>query len=771
MKLRLIILFSLLSTLIYAQVGMGQWRTHFSYNEMSQVEETPTKVFGVSDGALFSINKEDNTIDTYSKITGQNDFSISFVRYNPTVNALLIAYQNGNIDLLFPEEIENIADIKNKTIAASKTANDILFVNEYAYISCGIGVVVVNLSKKEITDTYIIGANSTPVEVKSIAFLGDSIYALTADGFYVANKNNNMLVDYNNWHYRTNATLTSPANKRLVNFNNKLYLLKTSGEVYNSTDAINFSIFNNSQFFIGLRISDNNLLLHSSNVLLKYNQSLGLETSTGLKITDAVYNNSENIYWVASADSTGLLKIQSGSIIQQIKPDGPATNKIFNVVKQGERLYALTGGKWEADYSFITGSVMIYDFEKNSWKNIIEKQVNPYTLPIKFQDLTHIAVDPTDATHFFVSTYGWGLFEFRNDSFYLRHSADNSGLENSGAPGWSIIDGVLFDKQNNLWLCNDYCPNTVKVLQNNGSWLSLAYTPIKGANSFDKIIITENGLKWLNRPRGGGIFVFDDKGNPSSPTTHQYKEYSSVIDQDGNSVDINRSYAAVEDLDGDVWVGSLKGPVVFNNIEDIFTSDYRANRPKIPRNDGSAYADYLLEGERINAIAVDGANRKWLGTGSSGAYLMSEDGLETIQHFTTENSPILSNAILSITINQESGEVFFATDMGLISYMSDASMSKKTYDTISVYPNPVRENFTGVITINGLMDETTVKITDTNGNLVYQTKSNGGIATWNGYNSFGVKVSTGVYFVMVSNATEKNTENAQTAVGKILIIK
>lgn len=776
MKLKIIILFTLVLGYVQAQVGMGQWRTHFCYNEMSQVEETPTEVFGISDGALFSINKEDNSIDTYSKINGQNDFSVSFIRYSPTLKALVIAYQNGNIDLLNSEGIDNIADIKNKTISANKTANDILIVNEYAYISCGIGVVVANLSRKEIKDSYIIGNNSTTVEVKATAFLGDSIYALTSDGVYVAYKNNNMLVDYNNWYYRTNATLSSPVNKKMVVFNNNLYLLKSTGEVYTSSDAVNWSLFNNSQVFVGVRVTDNNLLLHSSNTLLKYNPSLSLETSTGLKITDAVYNNSENTYWVASADSTGILKIQSGAIVQQFKPDGPETNSIITLKFENERLFALTGAPWDFDIydGEKPGAIMIFD--DNNWKNISNKDVKPYT-NLNFVGITYIAVDKSDKQHFYVSSWGNGLYEFKNDVFFKRHNYLNSTIQDwqQTQPyeydNLQNLDGVCIDNNNNLWVSNELVPNSLKILRTNGSWGQLSYPNLLGRASFDKIIVTQNNFKWFGLPRSsGGLFVLDDKGITTSTIGHEYKFFTSVTDQDGNSISIQPVYCLVEDNDGDVWAGTTKGPIIFNNVEDIFTSNYRVNRPKIPRNDGSEYADYLLDGEKIHSIAVDGANRKWIGT-SSGAYLMSEDGLETIQHFTTENSPILSNTILSIAIDNESGEVFFATDMGLISFMSDASSPKKSYDTITVYPNPVRENFAGVITINGLMDETTVKITDTNGSLVYQTKSNGGIATWNGYNSGGVKVSSGVYFVMVSNATEKNSENVQTAVGKILIIK
>jgi len=780
MKIKLALLLAIIPFFTQAQVGMGKWRTHFSYNEISEVEESPTKVYGVSDGALFSINKEDNTIETYSKIDGQNDFSISFIRYNSTTNALVIAYQNGNIDLLNSTGFDNIPDIKNKAISISKTANDILFDNEYAFISCGIGIVLVNLSKKEITDTYIFGSNSTMVEAKSVAFFGDSIYALTKNGIYVANKSNKLLVDYNNWHFRTNPILSLPQNKKIVPFNNKLYLLKSTGEVYSSSDLTNWSLFNNSQAFTGIRVSDNNLVLFSSNTVLKYNQNLNLETLSDLKCKDVVYNSTKNLYWVAASDSTGVLKIQSGNIIEKFKPDGPATNKIINTKFENGRFFALTGAPWDfAIYDYqIPGAIMI--FENNSWKNITNKDVKPYT-NINFKATTYIAVDKTDKQHFYVSTAGNGLYEFKNDVFFKRYNYLNSTIEDfqetnpSEYDNLQMIDGVCFDKNNNLWMSNALVHNSLKILQNNGTWTQLSYPYLDKRESFDKIIVTQNNFKWLGLPHSnsawaGGLFVINDMGVTTSTSGHQFRYFTSVVDQDGNDLPIQPVYCLAEGTDGNVWIGTDKGPIIFENIDNVFNSDYTVYRPKIPRNDGSDYADYLLDGQQINSIAVDGGNRKWIGTSNSGAFLMSGDGLETIQHFTTDNSPLLSNSILSIAIDNISGEVFFATDMGLISYMSDAADAQKSYSTVSVYPNPVRENYSGVITITGLMDGTTVKITDANGNLIYQTKSNGGIATWNGKMANGMSVSTGVYFVMCSNATDKNT-TVSTAVGKIMIIK
>ena len=210
-----------------------------------------------------------------------------------------------------------------------------------------------------------------------------------------------------------------------------------------------------------------------------------------------------------------------------------------------------------------------------------------------------------------------------------------------------------------------------------------------------------------------------------------------------------------QDHDGTIWIGTLSGLILAKNPETIFNQNYNFEQIKIPRNDGTDEADYLLDNESINDIEVDGINRKWIATASSGVFLVSADGTETIEHFTTENSPLPSNTVLSIAINQKSGEVFFGTDNSIISYQSDTAEGAESFSDIRAYPNPVREDFTGLITIAGLVENTTVKITDMAGNVVYATTSKGSLATWDGTTTDGKRVSSGVYFAVCTTANKK----------------
>ena len=330
-------------------------------------------------------------------------------------------------------------------------------------------------------------------------------------------------------------------------------------------------------------------------------------------------------------------------------------------------------------------------------------------------------------------------------------------------------EGIALDENGTLWVTNALVTNGIKVKTKDDNWYSYSYDGFVSPWRTDRITVTSNNYKWINWPRSdGGILVINDKGQPENRSSHSFRMIRFLPDQDGNSTLVTPSYCYTEDLSGNVWVGTENGVMEFRNLNTLFSAGYSIRRPKIARNDGTNYADFLLDGQRVNAIVVDGANRKWIGTNASGLLLMSEDGTEKIAHFTEGNSPLVSNQINSLMLNQETGELFVATDKGLMSYKTNAVISEKSLEKIKIFPNPVRENFTGMITIDGLMDGTYVKITDEAGNLVYRTKSNGGRATWDGRNFSGHLVVAGVYFVLGTVEIEGETKSG---IGKFLLMR
>jgi hypothetical protein len=413
---------------------------------------------------------------------------------------------------------------------------------------------------------------------------------------------------------------------------------------------------------------------------------------------------------------------------------------------------------------------MIY--ENGVWNNLWARDVaDPFT-GIYALDFMNVAVNPKDNNHFFVTSYGTGLYEFKNNELLKWYNTTNSPLFNivpSQPTNYIRLDGAVFDKDGNLFLANMDTGNAIKILTSNGVWKQLNFAS-SSQETLGKIIISNQNpnQKWVPSVRKRpGIFIWDDNGTLDDQSDDKNIFYSRFDDPDnvGSFLTPSFIFSIAQDKNGVVWLGTDIGPLLFYNPNRAFDTGYTCSRVKIPRNDGTGQADYLLQNERIRAIAVDGANRKWLGTESSGLYLMSENGQETIYHFTKDNSPLLSNFIMSLNINPVTGEVFVGTSAGLISFQSDAAEASSTFKDVYAYPNPVRENYNGIITITGLVAKTQVKITDVNGNLIYQTVSNGSIATWDGKDLNGRKVSSGIYLAIC--ASEDGT---QSAITKIMVI-
>jgi ligand-binding sensor domain-containing protein len=364
--------------------------------------------------------------------------------------------------------------------------------------------------------------------------------------------------------------------------------------------------------------------------------------------------------------------------------------------------------------------------------------------------------DPENKNHLFVSTWGWGLLEYENNVLVKQYTETNSPLQTiiAGQP-YVRICGLALDKSKNLWITQTEVPGSIKVLKPDGNWIVNPVTI--DAPTIGDIIITKTGHKWIVLPRGHGLFILDDNNTPDIFTDDRYKKM--LVEDKDNKV-ISSVYCIAEDLDGSVWVGTDQGPLIYYN------PDINAFRIKIPRNDGSGLADYMLGTEIITSIVVDGANRKWLGTFSSGAYLLSPDGTIMVKNHNEQNSPILSNSIVSMAIDNKSGDVWFGTSKGIQSVRGDATKGEEKFTNVFTFPNPVREDFTGNVTITGLMRDSQISITDVSGNLVYETVSDGGQATWDLKTYNGRHVATGVYLVFCASP-----DGSKSFVTKMLVIR
>lgn len=772
-KVTLTLLFCISFIFSSAELTIGEWKTHLSYAKMEQVAVGKTKIYGLAYGSLFSVDKEYESIETYSKLTGLNDNQISHIAYSDEYGCLMIIYKNANIDLLYDNgDVYNITDLYRKNLSVDKTINHIFFKN-YAYLSCGFGIVVVNLSKKEIHDSYYIGDLGKAVSVQSLTTHKGNFYAITEDSLYVATENS-LLANYENWE--TDTTIPTGKNAKVLTFNNRLWILKKDGRLFcKSNDS--WEKFNDEKWNNCIQSKNRLFALKSDTIkmLLPNAEQIALP----FKASFAAYDNATNDCWITTHNDS-LLKVDLSSLeLSCFQLNSPPTNDNWEMKVQDNRLFVIAGGR---DANQFNKKGYIFYYENEEWKHIKPEEM--VTIPkdnskidsLIPNDFVDIFIDPKDKTHFYAASYGIGLYEFRQDKFHKLFNAENSGIESIFPDDYpkpsffryTRLDAMAMDKEENLWFSSMEVPNTLKYLTPKGEIKNFYFPEIENIATMQSLLIPKknNTQRWVVTFRTEPlIFVFDDNGTLNDRSDDKSRMFTYFIDIDGKTInpDIKFFRSIAEDKNGEIWIGTTKGIIVIKDPSKIFSPDFRCDRIKIPRNDGTNNADYLLDSEQINAIAVDVVNRKWIATETSGVYLVSEDGLETIHHFNTDNSPLLSNKVISLGINDQTGEVFFGTENGIISFVTEVTEPAENLDSIRVYPNPARPDYTGIITIRNLKENTNIKILDLAGNAVYETTSLGGTATWDYHNQ---SISSGIYWIICT--TEDKKVYGKT---KLLILK
>lgn len=744
-----------------AQVSVGQWRDHFPYVHTHAITQSDEKVYCSAGPAVFSYGKKDHAIEKLSKVNGLSDVDISSLYYSSEYGVLMVGYSNGNLDLMGKNQTVNISDIKRYTqITGTKSIRHILVINDLAYLSCDFGIVVVNIPRNEIYDTYFIGEQGSTVEVYQTASDGSYLYAATGRGLLRASLSSLFLSNYESWTL-VPGTPSHMKNFRFLSFyNGSIYGIHRGG--MSQTDSL-FKYTGSNWVFVSavenetchsMRVSRDQLIVCFSTSIRIFDASGNVIRTVDNQVIecnpqDALLDANNRLY-MADGDQGLVREIQTG-IFSPVAPNGPYTADVYYLTAYKGRIYAAAGGR-DDTYNNIFKPGMFFLLSQEEWKSSFNYNVS---------DMVRILIDPADPEHMFAATWGFGVLEYSHGQLVNTFNASNSTLQ-SIIPGsdYVRIGGLDFDQEGNLWLTNSGVTNTVSV-KHGDEWTGIPY-PID-AETLGDILVTGSGSKWILLPRGYGLFAFNDKGTITNPDDDQFRKFS-VYDENGKTI-TNDVFSMAEDLDGNLWVGTNQGPVVYYNPEEVFTgTNFYAQKIKIPGEE-EGQANYLLGTETITSIAIDGANRKWFGTEGSGAYLFTEDGSREIYHFSEENSPLPSNNILSLCVDNKTGEVFFGTEKGIVSFRSTATEGGDDFNHVYVFPNPVREDYEGLIVVTGLVRNTTVKITDISGNLVYETQSLGGQATWDGTNLRGEKTHSGVYLVFCSNE-----DGSKTCVTKLLII-
>jgi sugar lactone lactonase YvrE len=750
MKSRILFLFLFFisgNTLI-AQNRVGVWKSHLPYTNASQITLAGSKVYCATDGGLFYYNQLDNTIEKFSKEDGLSDTQISALGYSEGLEITVIAYANANIDLIEGNRVYNIPDIMRYTqILGDKRIYNIMIQDNLAYLSTGFGIIILNIETKEITQTCKIGEGGAQIKVNGTCFNGSNLYAVTDQGVYMADMNapDLNLQDFHFWKRELNIPQYNKKFNAIAAMNNKVYVSYQSdifgGDIIYFLDGSLWMVL--SSF-----VSDNcyHLSTWKDNLVVSATYHVQIHSPDGGKFNifinspKCAYIDKEEVLWVADSQKGLVQRPMNEDKLYELNPNGPGTMFVSDIAISENILYTVPGGI-KTDGSNQYRSAEINTFKNNNWTG--QKTAD-------YRDFYRIAIDPANPEHYYIASWGYGLFEYQKDSLTEVYREDNSTLQTVIPGDYYRLGGITYDQSGNLWVTNSTVAEPLSVLKKDGKWKSFSMNNMATSPFMGDIIVTQSGYKWMILTPGRGLFAMDDNGTIDNADDDRYLKFD--VKDEFNAIITNDVYAIAEDADGNIWLGTNKGVLVYYNPSAVFDGEnFYAQQIIIPRVEEPGVGDALLGTESVSAFAIDGANRKWLGTKNAGVSLVSDDGLTQIHNFTAENSPLLSNSITSIAINDKNGEVFFGTDKGIISYTADAIAASEDFKSVFVFPNPVRENFTGDVSITGLMVNSLVKITDLNGNLVFEAVSLGGQVLWNGLNFSGVKVSTGVYLVFCSN--------------------
>lgn len=769
LKIFFTLFFSVISQVIFSQIKIGEWQDYLSYNTTNSVSKVGNIVYVSNQQGLAKFNESDNSVEKLTKIDGLSDVGISIIRKNAYNDVLIVIYANSNIDLILPNgKIVNISDLKRKVIPGNKIIYEAYCKNKLAYLSCGFGIIVIDTEKYEIKETYQIGNGTTFKEIRQVTSTDSAIYAATETGIYYGLLSKN-LSNYQNWKPINTGITPGPYNS-IINFNGKLIAnysgrLATNSPLADTIWQYNGSVWSKYPF----KSNSENFKLYdySSYGKMLILDRLGLSdyTSTGVSsvyitsygfdntyIIDAYYDGGST-YWLAD-NRYGLLK-SKGSY--------PKENEKISIIGPSNNLandLAIVDGNL-AIAPVNLGQTFSYQFNNqkpNLYFNKLWVDIN--FLSDTLRDLNCVAINPKNKNHVVFGCMGYGVIEIKNNTLSNIYNTSNSSMVgyNGGNQLWTT--GINFDKNSNMWVMNSGSSRAVSILKN-GSWMNLNFDYLVSKPTISKVIFDKNDYAWMILARSGGIMVYKDVNGLSQPTTTNTKILS--VAKGNGFLPTPDIYSICEDLDGKIWVGTAKGITVFYNPENIFTNSNFDSQQILIEQDN--HVQILLENDIITSIAVDGVNRKWVGTESSGVYCFSPDGQTQIYHFTTDNSPLYSNVVRDIVTDETTGDVFMATEKGVQSYRTSIIKGYDNFTNMHAFPNPIKPGYTGTIHIVGLIDEATVKITDVAGNLVWESKSQGGQLEWDLKNFSGSRVTSGVYLIYGSSA---NGEKSATA--KLLVI-
>ena len=760
-----------IKTLIYilfvTQFSLGQqsnqmWKGYFSYNEIVDVESASNAVFASTQNALFSQVIASSNLNIYNSITGLKPDVISTIHHSESFNKTFVGNKNGLILIQNPDGsvttkvdvIEEVPVPPNK-----KKINDFYEFNGRLYVATDYGISVIDVATSEFITTYFIGTAGEETEVLQTTVLNNEIYAVTRSfGIRKANINNPNLFDFSQWQ-----TFDTNFWSGIVTFNNQLVATNTNARTYSYNRASFQEILNHNQIGLKLKTNGNELIITTQNNIYVLGQSFNIMAhitqipDLNVKFTAATVVD-EFIY--VGTEKNGLFStpITNPTVFTAMSPNGPLQNYAFRVKKGKNKLWMVHG-----DYSQQFNPYPLDDLGISTYTTDNSWQILPYQDLLGAKSLSDIAINPSRPNEVFVTSYFSGMLKFQGEEVELLNNTNTgpNGLESlvlSGNPSYIDIriNSPAFDKEGNLWVTNGLVDRGIKVLRANGQWQSFDLTGITAnlaTGRYNSMAIDKNSTKWI-AAYNDGVVGFNEN----------YSNKFIVINQENADIPAPVVNCLAIDNRNQLWIGTMAGLRVLSSIDRFITETELDVFPIIIQE--GDLAQELFYQQPILDIAVDGANRKWVSIADGGVFLVSSNGQQTLYRFDKSNSPLPSNNILDIEIDGVSGEVFFVTDKGMVSFLGTSTKPSDGLGEVYVYPNPVRPNFVGTVKISGLTDKANIKITDIEGNLVYETTSSGGTIEWD-TTAFGkYKVASGVYMIFVASE-----DGLDSTVKKVMIVR
>lgn len=751
----------------HAQQAVGHWQDQLSYRSVYQIVDAGDRMYCGTGQGMFEFIDSSGELIRHSKVSGLSDVGVSALSYSEEQEILLVGYANGNLDLLRSNGILNLGDIKRSALIGDKGINRITIQGTEAWLACGFGIVVIDLEANEVKDTYFIAPGGVQIKVEDVLVEDDYVYASTEQGILRAERSTN-LSDFFNWNLWTEIPNSTGAFKRIVRFKDWLIVqsVAETPAVYASNGGAWSAIPGTWNLNLNdIQAGQDHLSMAYSFSARVWDEDLSILYSTvnynpgGNTAVLACQLDQEDKLWIGDRN-LGLVGYDSDTEFSNHQPSGPFNDKAWQITAGNGSLY-ISHGELTATYNNTFTSDGFSSKEEGQWSNTFGIELFQ-----SVQDIVDLRIDPLNPDRKYAASFIQGVVEHTSssDNYTLYNEAEgNSNLTYSSLnPERIQVGSMEFDATGNLWMTNSFTPEPFKVRRTNGSWSAFECVGVlSGSSLIGEMVITEEGQTWTVLPRGSGLAVFQHNNDLENTANHQCKRFSTAVG-DG-ALPTSTVLSIAKDLDGEIWLGTSEGPVVNYSPLSVFANNPVDFQSILVERDGNV--ERLLGNESISAIEVDGANRKWIGTLTGGLFLLSEDGTEEIHHFTTDNSPLFSDVIKDIAIDQSTGAVHIATDKGTLTYMSDATGGGEENECYDVFPNPVRPGYAGPITIDGLVRDSEVKITDIAGNIIFQSISNGGRVVWQGTDFSGNRVSTGVYFALVSDR-----EASTTCISKILFI-